>query len=106
MQHLTTLDLVNFEETLDELEINPKDHELGHVMLASCVVGPNSNRIAAELHIRATRVRQYGQLLRKHGIWEGHRVVCGWFEPDGGLAFLCDILTVKGLLTRHTERMK
>jgi hypothetical protein len=76
------------------------------VMVASEMIGPYPERIAAFLGYPASLVQVVGARLYEAGIWADDEVCCEtWFDPTKGrIAALCDIMVAQGSLKREWSK--
>lgn len=92
---------------LHNFGINPTDtkhYVPALVLLASIVVGPNTDRIAAFIKQPRSKVRELGKTIRRNGIWKQDKIDCEWFEKDtGGVAFLLDVNVAAGFMERSSH---
>ena len=73
------------------------------ILLASELVGPWSDRIAAFLGYPTALVEVAAARLYEARIWENAEVRCEkWFDPEkGGLAFMLDLMIAEGTMIRR-----
>jgi len=70
-------------------------------MLASAAVtGPNADKTAKFCHLPRSYVRERARRLRDNGVWKGRKLMVDWFEDNGALSLICDVLVAEGMLRR------
>jgi hypothetical protein len=93
-------------EELEKFDINDRSPVAqqcaGTMLLLSAIVGTKKARIKAMARFGKSHVDTIEKRLRKNGVWV-HGKLChsGWFDdPDGGIAFICDVLCGTGSVAR------
>ena len=87
------------EKTLKET--NGPDFDAGLILLASAQVGPNIKRVAKFTGYSRKVVAEIGRKARDNGIWRGGKLDVEWCDEEtGGVAFVCDVATVRGFMAR------
>lgn len=89
-------------KTMDPgLEPGTPMHDTAMILLASLVVGPSVEKVAAFLGLPRPEVLKRATRLRANGVWRGGKVRADWFDDkSGGVAFWCDCAVAEGLLVR------
>lgn len=70
------------------------------VLLASANLGPEDLKIAHLMGLPLEVVSEFGDRLRKCGIWKNGKVHVDWSGEDGEIAFWMDCLVATGVFKR------
>ena len=77
-------------------------------LFSSAVVGPNADRIHQWIGkglFTRREAREWARIARGSGIWtKGNKLAVEWLGEDGWIAFICDVLTLRGMLERVEEK--
>ncbi len=73
-------------------------------LFSSAIVGPSADKIHQWIGdglFTRREARKWARIARKTGIWtKDNKLSVEWLEKDGWIGFLCDVLTIRGLLQR------
>ena len=70
------------------------------ILMGSAMWGPGADKLARKFGYPRAEVREFGERIRKAGIWSRNKVRAAWFEKDGAIALWCDVNVALGYLAR------
>jgi hypothetical protein len=78
-----------------------EEERIGVILLASMQVGMNIKKLIDYTGYDRDIIELTVRRAKETGIYLGGKYAVSWFEKDiGGIALICDILTIQGLVER------
>jgi len=75
--------------------------KIGVILLASMQVGMNIKKLLSYTGYEREIIKMTVEKAKENGLYRAGKYAVEWFESDGGgIALLCDILTIQGFLQR------